>query len=70
MSYAEKTSLVTVLESLKQGKRELARMQLILTYCLWPSFKALGRVLGGTLLSFLPKNVIERTLYYIKEKRK
>lgn len=69
-SYARKSSLGTVFDSLRRGQRSLGRMQLLLTYCLWPSFRALGEVLAGTALSLLPRSAIESSYRWLKSRER
>ncbi len=67
-SYAERSSLGTVMSSLRKGKRSLARRQLLLAYCLWPSLRALGDLLGGIVLSFLPRPLVDAVYRHLRSR--
>ncbi|HHW27017.1 MAG TPA: glycosyltransferase family 2 protein [Firmicutes bacterium] len=68
MTHARRSSLSTALNSLRKGQKGLGRRQLLLTYSLWPSFRAFAELMGVTALSFLPRSVIDRTYWWLKSR--
>lgn len=68
MTHARRSSLSTVLDSLRKGQRSVGRKQLLLTYSLWPSLRGFAELLGVTALSFLPRKTIDRAYRWLKDR--